>query len=129
MISRPQQSIAVPGVTQTKRSRQAGFGVLPNVQSADDAAAVQALVVVTELVHVVTLLVGEIALDQQLPREVVVPRERPQLARGADEQRTGGCHSDSPLEHLREHSCRAHSRLFTDAEGWRFAVGLSRTEH
>jgi hypothetical protein len=45
-------------------------------KSADHAPAVQQLLVVTQLFHVKTAFVGEIALDQELAREIVIPGER-----------------------------------------------------
>jgi hypothetical protein len=44
---------------------------------------VQALVMMAQLIDVVTLLVREVAFDEELAREVVVARERAGVARRA----------------------------------------------
>ena len=55
-----------------------------DLEAADDAPAVQLLFMVAQLLHVKARLVGEVALDQELAGEIVVPRERAKIARGAD---------------------------------------------
>src|ERR687898_1900462 len=54
--------------------------MLLHAQSADDAPPVQQAVVVAEFVDQVCLLVGEVALEEQLPGEEVVAREGADLA-------------------------------------------------
>ena len=47
-----------------------------DLQTADHTPAMQALLVMAQLLHVEARLVGEVALDQELAGEIVVPRER-----------------------------------------------------
>ena len=56
--------------------------MLPEAQPAHHAEAVEPLMVQPELLDEVALLVGEIALHQELSGEVVVASERGGLARG-----------------------------------------------
>ena len=55
-------------------------GMRLDFQTADDAPAVQQLLVVAQLFHVETGFIGEIPLDQELAGEIIVAREWPVIA-------------------------------------------------
>jgi hypothetical protein len=57
--------------------------MLMHLESTDDAPSVESLMVMPQLVDVVSLLVGEIAFDEQLAREIVISREGDDGALGA----------------------------------------------
>src|SRR5262245_16497218 len=55
-----------------------------DLKAADHTPAVQLLLVMAQLLHMKTCLVGEVTLDQKLAGEIVVPRERTIIACGAN---------------------------------------------
>jgi hypothetical protein len=72
-----------PGLDHHETVATGWLRVLLHREAADNSPAVQALVVVPQLVAVILLFLGEVALDQQLAGEVVIAGERAQRALGA----------------------------------------------
>jgi hypothetical protein len=54
-----------------------GFGWMRlNFEAAHNSPPMQLLLVMTQFLHVKTGFIGKVALDQELPGKIVVPRER-----------------------------------------------------
>src|SRR6266705_982442 len=89
-----------PGLYAHVAVATGGILVLRHLESAHDPPAVQPLVMVAEFVDVIALLVAEVAFDQQLPGEVMIACERPEIAGGTLELAHGfrhGGHAASPV--------------------------------
>jgi hypothetical protein len=74
-----------PGLHADKAVAARFVGMRFDLQTADDAPAVQKLLVVAQLFHVKASFIGEIPLDQELAGEIVVAREGPVIAGRASE--------------------------------------------
>src|SRR5262249_18482317 len=66
-----------------------GVGVRNNLKATHGAPAVETLVVPTQFAKYVTLLVGEIAFNEQLAREVIIPGQLRDIALDAIATRSG----------------------------------------
>ena len=77
IMSWPQQSTAESRLDANKAIAASFVRMRFDFQTADDAPAVQQLLVVAQLFHVKTGFIGKIPLDQELAGKIVVARKGP----------------------------------------------------